>query len=348
MQKIMTRMGDGWPVELNEAQVRADIEQGMQQAMTRGKIEPLTQAEVDRIFEIVSSCNRMTGVARGNEVVLTYDGPTCEIRRLGIVANRQTALQIYERCFGADSLEFSHIDYSYKPAKPIVHEDVPLFEQLQSLTVAPMLYGAMPNLGSYAQPDGPVPNPTELMPLGKINEAREAYEKAIELAVRDIVYVASAFWEAGADGINLDTVGASGDPDFKAALLATEKLKKKYPDINIQIGMAGEFVIGMHGEITHNGIRLAGLFPHEQVKLAEAAGAHIFGPVVNTDSRKSFPWNLARAVTYSKACSMAADIPVHGNMGMGVGALPLCETLPAETVSMASKAMTEIARLDGL
>jgi len=74
-----------------------------------------------------------------------------------------------------------------------------------------------------------VPNPAELLPKGKIKEAREAYEQAIEHAVRDMVYVASAFYEAGADGINFDTVGASGDPDFKATLLATEILRKSIP-----------------------------------------------------------------------------------------------------------------------
>lgn len=105
------------------------------------------------------------------------------------------------------------------------------------------------------------------MPHGKIKEAQEAFEEAIEMSVSDIVYVASEFYEAGCDGINIDTVGAAGDPDFKATLLSTEKLKKKYPDINIEIGMADEFVRGMHGEITHNGKRLAGMYPHEQVKL---------------------------------------------------------------------------------
>ena len=82
-------------------------------------------------------------------------------------------------------------------------------------------------------PDGPVPNPAELQPQGKIKEAQEANEAAVELAAEDIAYVASTFLEARADGINIDTVGASGDPVFKAALLATEKLKKKYPDISI-------------------------------------------------------------------------------------------------------------------
>jgi dimethylamine--corrinoid protein Co-methyltransferase len=67
--------------------------------------------------------------------------------------------------------------------------------------------------------------------------------------------------------------------------------------------MAGEFVLGMHGEMTHNGRRLAGMYPHEQVKLVEEVGAHIFGAVINTQARKSFPWNLARSVTFSKACT---------------------------------------------
>lgn len=348
MTKLMTRMGDGWPVELTESEIRQDLEEATQQAADRGHINPLSTDELNWIYKICTSGNKMLGVERGREVVLTYDGPTFEIRRLGIMANRQTALQIYERCFGADTLEFSHIDYSYKQVKPIVHEELPLFEQLQSLTISPLLYGAMPNLGLYTKPDGPVGNPAELLPLGKIREAREAYEEAIELSVADMVYVASALYEAGADGINIDTVGAAGDPDFKAALLATEALKKKYPEINIEIGMAGEFVLGMHGELTHNGKRLAGLYPHQQVKLVEEAGAHIFGVVVNTNSKRSFPWNLACSVTYCKACSEAATIPVHGNMGMGVGGLPLCVTQPAETVSMASKAMVEIARLDGL
>jgi dimethylamine---corrinoid protein Co-methyltransferase len=348
MSKIFSRMGDGWVIEFSEAELKRELEAGTRDAAEQGSIEPLPQDELEYLFEICKSGNKMTGVESGREVVLSYDGPSFEIRRLGIVANRQTALQIYERCFGADTIEFSHIDYSYKQVKPIIHEEVPLFEQLQALTIAPLFYGAMPNLGLYTKPDGPVSNPGELMPMGKIKEAQEAFEEAIEMSVKDMVHVASAFYEAGCDGINIDTVGAAGDPDFKAALVATEELIKKYPDINIEIGMAGEFVLGMHGEITHNGKRLAGMYPHEQVKLVEEAGAHIFGAVMNTQTNQSFPWNLARAVTFSKACTRAASIPVHGNMGIGVGALPVCETQPAETVSMASKAMVEIARLDGL
>ena len=348
MQKVFSRMGDGWATELSEAELMKDIVDGSTRAAGDAGIDPLTTEEIDHIFDICKNVHKITGVAHGSEVITTFDGPTIEIRHAGIIANRQQALQIFERCLGADTMEFSHVDYSYKPSKTVVYEDLPLFEQSQLLMVIPLFYGAMPNLGLYTHPDGPMPNPMELLPLGKIKEACEAYESAVELAVKDMVFVASAFHEAGADGINFDTVGASGDPDFKATLLATEILKEKYPDICIEIGMAGEFVLGTHGGLSHFDRRLAGLYPHQQVEIAQKAGATIFGPVVNTVTQKTIPWNLSRAITMTKACVQAAGIPVHANMGMGVGGLPVCETLPVDMVSVASKAMVEITRLDGL
>jgi len=272
MQKVFSRQGDGWAIELTEAQLMQDIVDGSSQAADVAGIAPLSDDEINHIFDICKNVHKITGVARGCEVITTFDGPTIEIRHAGIIANRQQALQIFERCLGADTIEFSHVDYSYKPAKTVVHEDLPLFEQSQLLMVIPLFYGAMPNLGLYTYPDGPMPNPMDLLPSGKIEEAREAYESVVELAVKDMVYVASAFHEAGADGINFDTVGASGDPDFKAALLATEKLKEKYPDICIELGMAGEFVLGTHGEINHFDQRLAGLFPHQQIEIADKYG----------------------------------------------------------------------------
>jgi len=216
------------------------------------------------------------------------------------------------------------------------------------VTHVPLFYGAMPNLGFYSQPDGPHPNPSELLPLGKIAAARESHEKSIEDAVKDIVYVASAMYESGADGINMDTTGAAGDPDFLAGLKAAEILKEKYPDICIELGMAGEFILGLHGELEYHGDRLAGMYPHDQVKLAEKAGFTIFGPVVNIKTSRSIPWNLSRAITFTKACCEVANIPIHANMGMGVGGVPMNAHPPIDIVSRASKAMVEICRLDGL
>jgi dimethylamine--corrinoid protein Co-methyltransferase len=348
MAKVFSRLGDGSPIELTESELMHDLEEGTADAADRGKIPPLSEEELKYLFDIFISPARFVSVERGKEVVLSYDAGTLKVRRVGVAVNRIQALQIYEKLLGADTMELAHVDYSFKPIKPIVGNEQPVLEQALLVTHVPLFYGAMPNLGLYSQPDGPFPNPSELMPQGKIEEARSSYEEAVEAAVSDMVFVGSAMYESGADGINFDTTGAAGDPDFLAALRAAEILKQKHPDMCIELGMAGEFILGMHAGLTYDGTRLAGLYPHQQVKLAEKAGVTIFGPVVNTNASRSCPWNLARALTFMKACCEVAKIPIHVNMGMGVSSVTVTDHPPIDIVSRASTAMVEICRLDGL
>lgn len=348
MGKITTRYGDGSPLEMSESELLQDLEEGTADAAERGRIDPLTREELNHLKDIFTNPYRFVSVEPGNEVVLSYDGAPLKMWRTQISVNRIQCLEIYEKLLGADTLELGHVDYSYKPIKPIVGFEQPLLEKALMTTTSPLFYGAMPNLGLYSQPDGPFPNPAELMPMGKIDEARQAHEAAVEEAVKDIVFVAGSLYESGADGIILDTVGAAGDADFLAGLQATEILKEKYPDICIEFGMAGEFVLGMHGDLTYDGVRLAGLYAQDQVKLAEKAGATIFGPVCNTNTNQTAPWNLSRAITFMKACGEVANIPIHVNMGMGVGAVTVHDNPPIDIVSRASKGMVEICRLDGL
>jgi len=348
MGKIMTRLGSGYPIEISESQLMEDLSGGTEDAADRGKIAPLSKEELDYLFDLFICPDRFVSVASGNEIVLSYDGGPIKMIRAAVDVHRIQSLQIYEKLLGADTLELGHIDYSFKPVKPIVGTEQTVLEQTLMVTHAPLFYGAMPNLGMYSQPDGPCPNPLELMPLGKIAEARDSYENAVENAVKDIVYVGSAMYESGADGINMDTTGAAGDADFLAGLKAAEILKQKYPDICIELGMAGEFILGLHGELEYDGKRLAGLYAHDQVKLAEKAGVTIFGPVVNMKTSRSCPWNLSRVITFMKACCEVARIPIHVNMGMGVGGVPMTSHPPVDITSRASKAMVETCRLDGL
>ena len=348
MGKIITRMGSGFPVAMSESQLMEDLTGGTEDSAERGKISPLSKEELEYLYGLFSSPQRFVSVESGNEVVLSYDAAPLKLMRTAVDVHRIQSLQIYEKLLGADTLELGHVDYSFKPVKPIVGTEQTVLEQTLMVTHPPLFYGAMPNLGLYSQPDGPFPNPSELMPLGKINEAKDSYEKAVEDAVKDIVYVSSAMYESGADGINMDTTGAAGDADFLAALRATEILKEKYPDICIELGMAGEFILGLHGELNYKGHRLAGMYVHNQVKMAEKAGVTIFGPVVNMKPSRSCPWNLSRAITFIKACCETANIPIHVNMGMGVGGVPLTNHPPVDITSRASKAMVEICRLDGL
>lgn len=348
MGNVLTRYGDGTVLELSEEELLEDLQLGSQDAAERGQIDPLSQAELEHLADIFKCPFRFLSVEPGNEVILTYDAATLKIRRVGVNVDRIQALQIYEKIMGADTMELAHVDYSYKPVKPIVTMEQPILEQALLATHIPLFYGAQPNLGLYSQPDGPFPNPAELMPAGKIEEAQQSYENSVEHLVEDIVFSAGAMYESGADGINLDTTGAAGDADFLAVLLATEKLKAKYPEMCIEMGMAGEFVLGMHSELEYKGTRLAGLYPHQQVKLAQQAGATIFGPVVNTNTSESAPWNLARTVTFTKACGKVAEIPIHPNMGMGVGGVTVNDHPPMDIVSRSSKGIVEICRLDGL
>lgn len=348
MEKIQTRMGDGIRCEMTGAELREDLEKGTTDAADRAKIPVLTKDELQYLYEIHKCTDRVVGVEKGKEVCLTYDSCTTKIKRAHVSLSKIQSLQIFERALGADTLELAHIDYSYKPVKPIVVFEKPIMEQALLITIPPLLYGAMPNLALYSQPDGPCPNPMDLLPQGKIDEGKASFEEAIEYAVKDMVYVGSEMYETGADGINFDTTAAAGDAEFLAALQAVEILKKKYPEMGIEMGMASEFIMGLHGEVEYDGVRLAGLYPHDQIKLAQKAGATIFGPAINVVPSKSLPFNLARALTYTKACSEASDIPVHANLGMGVGGVPMAISPPVDALARASKAHVEICRLDGL
>ena len=349
LDKYNTRMGDGSAVQLSAEEIRAELVTGTLDAADRGKIPKLGNEELDYLFEIVTSPVNVVSVVRGREIVTSSDSGAFKINyQANISMDRATAIQVHEKVLAADSLDLGNIDYSYKSVKAILHDEAKVMENVQLNTIMPVLYGAMPNLGLYTKPDGPLANWSELLPLGKIDEARAAQEEAIELAVKDMVYIAGGMFEAGADGINLDTCGASGDADILAALLAAKEIKNRYPNLGVEMGMAGEFILGMHGKLEFEGIRLAGLYPHKQVELAEKAGVSIFGPVINTNSNKTFPWNLARAVTFVKACVAVATVPVHANVGMGVGATPMTPVPPADAVSRAAKSLIEIGKADGL
>jgi len=341
--RILTRMGDGSLVETTRAQLRADIEDGTRQAARRAKVPPLEQGELDHLEDIFCSNARFTGVDLGDEVIMSYDGSGN-----ADLGSRMTEMLAYQTHQGADMLELWHIDYSYKAIKTILSFEAHEMKMSQLNLTIPMQYGAMPDLGRYSKPDGPIPNWSELMPLGRIEEARAAQLEAGEMATHDMLFVADGMVEAGTDGLDFDTAGAAGDGDFLATLNAVEKIRAKHPHVGIEVGMASEFVLGMHGELEYRGERLAGMWPHQQVKAVAAAGGTIFGPAVNVNTRKSVAWNVSRACTLVKRCCEEATIPVHMNVGMGVGGVPMTAYPPVDAVSRVSKALVDITRMDGL
>jgi dimethylamine--corrinoid protein Co-methyltransferase len=342
MTTYRMRMGDGMAVEMTADEIRRDVAAGTEDAADRGRIAPLAADEQEHLFDLLTRPGRLVGVRPGDEVVLSDDGCVNALygaqssSGIGIPVSREMGIRIYERAFGFDTMELGHVDYSFKPVKPIIAMEQQTMESVLHATIVPMFYGAMPNLALYARPDGPFGNPADLLPAGKITEAQEAQLEAAEYCRRDMVYVARKMAEVGADAINFDTTASAGDVEFLATLQAVEEVAAA-GDLAIEVGMAAEFVLGMHGGVTYDGVRLAGLYPHDQVKL-----------VGNTNTRRSVPWNIARAVTFVKATSEAATISIHANVGMGVGGVPMTEIVPVDAVVRASVAMVELGRVDGL
>ncbi len=256
---IVTRMGDGERVSLSAEEVHEDIQAGTADAADRGGIPELTAEEQERLFDIIADPSRIVSVKPGEEVIVTDDGCTMSFYSgqdgggVGVPLSRLQAVLTYERACGADTTSLGHSDYSYKPVKPIINFEANDYYNTSMLTTAPFFYGAQPNLGLYFQPDGPCPNAAELMPMGKIDEARQAQEEAAGHLAKDLVFVGSRLAEVGLEGLNFDTSGSAGDADFMAALKGVAELKRKVPDLPILMGASGEFILGMHGRHRRRG-----------------------------------------------------------------------------------------------
>lgn len=351
---ICTRMGDGGKITMPPEELLDDLWAGTQDAAERASIPKLTSDEIEHLFEIICEPGRMVGVTPGKEVIVTDDGGGYQFWAgqgdcaVGIPLSRMQSILVYERGCAADTASLAHIDYSYKQVKPIIDYEAYDYHSISSNTTIPLFYGSQPNMGIYYRPDGPFDNPAELLPMGKIPEALQAQVDAATQMKGDILYIGEKLNQVGCEGMNFDTSGSGGDAEFWAVLESVKELKEIAPQMAIEVGMSSEFVMGMHGDISFDSKRLAGLYPHEQVKVVETAGADIFGPAINVNTSESMPWNLARVVTMIKETTRLANIPVHANVGMGVGGIPMFDVPPIDCVSRASKALVEIGKADGL
>ena len=221
---IFTRMGDGERVGMTASEIKEDIRTGTADAARRGKIPEMTAAEQQQMFDIMADRSRIVSVEPGQEVIVTDDGCSRSFYSgqdgggVGAPLSRLQAALTYERACGADTTSMGHSDYSYKPVKAIINFEANEYYNISQVSTAPLFSGAQPNLGLYFQPDGPCPNAAELMPLGKIDEARAAQEQAADYLTDDLVFVGTKLAEIGLEGLNFDTCGSAGDADFLAAL----------------------------------------------------------------------------------------------------------------------------------
>ena len=161
-----------------------------------------------------------------------------------------------------------------------------------------------------------------------------------------MVFVAEGMWEAGTDGMDFDTAGAAGDGDFLATLTRHREDQGPLPRHRHRAGH-GQRVRARHARRARptraGGSPACG--PRSSSRSRQEAGATMFGPAVNVNTTKSVAWNVARACTIIKPCMDVAEIPVHPNVGMGVGGVPMSPYPPADAVSRVSRALVDILRL---
>ncbi|MGE4577058.1 MAG: [dimethylamine--corrinoid protein] Co-methyltransferase, partial [Candidatus Methanomethylophilaceae archaeon] len=184
MAEFCTRRGDGATVFLSKEQIRQDIEAGAADAADMGGVKMISSDEMERLMEIVCSKDRIVSVQRGNEVVLSYDIGQLDMTGDngnsggGVPASRLNGALVHERTLCADTFELAHSDYSIKPTKPVIANEMNDMEVIQNNIIIPYFYGAMPNMGLYYKPDGPFGNPADLMRDFKIEEAQQQAEAA--------------------------------------------------------------------------------------------------------------------------------------------------------------------------
>ena len=351
-KEILTRMGDGQRVSMSPAQVKEDITAGTKDAADRGKIPELTASEQEHLFEIIADENRVVGVKPGDEVVLSDDVSYIRMNQdegasggLGIPMSPPMSMLVHERAFAQDSVVMGCTGSGRKHG---INWKLQQIETTQLTLTVPMIYVSGPALLTFYKPLGPYDNPSDLLHQGKIQEARKAQEEAVAAATEELVWLCKRLASVGVDCVLLDCTAAQGDADFYGTLDAVEKIKADAPEMAIQMPMAGEFILGMHGEVTYKGQRLAGMYPHEQLKMAEAAGVDIFGPVINTNCSKSFPWNISKVATFVKHTSEISNIPIHPHTGQAMCAVPMCPVVPLDCVSRTAKILVELGKADGL
>ena len=354
MREIMTSSGDGRCIVFSPDDLQRNIVAGSDDAAQKGKIDGLTQDEINHLVDIFRQPTKTVSVEPGKEVVVSDDGAGLMASwgrpsaGHAIPISDHQSILMYERVYCGDTCGLGFPDYSYKPVKSAIGYARSHYKAISMLTTIPLIYGSQPNLGMYYHPTGPIPTPFDYFTKFEFEKGFELQEEAAQMMRDDIFYVAEQLYEVGCEAINLDTTGSAGDAEFWGALQVVEDIKSKLPDMPVEMGMAGEEVIGMHGKLTYKGERLAGMYPHQQVEMAAKAGVDIFGVAVNSDTNESTPYNLARAVTFMKATTKNSPIPVHTNSGMGVGGMPMTLLPPVGCSTRCAKALVEIGKADGL
>ncbi len=220
--KILTRMGDSSNVELTKDELRTEFEQGSEYAAKKAKVPVahrergrLPRRHVRRPHAHLGRAARQRG--RDDQGRLRQRAQLLahvERRgRAGQPRGRRAPLRVDARLRLDGGL-----------AQRLLGEAAALPQGARACCTSSCSWrrrssrcstASCPTWGCTTGPDGSFENPSDLMPIGKIDEARETQEDApARPASTDCIEMSDCMLEMGADGIDFDTVASTGDAEF--------------------------------------------------------------------------------------------------------------------------------------
>jgi len=351
VEEYLTRGSDGSRIRMTAQEIKDKIDEGTNRAAELAHIPPLSGDEQEHLYEIVTNPERIVSVEQGREVVLNQTNMIYWDQSNGGVSlplSPEQTVELIEKDHCADEICLIPVDCSLKALKPVYSSEQSIIQNTLHRTIAPLCYGIMANMVRYTTPAGPFPEPLDLIRRGKLDEAKESMEKAIDNIIEDYIFLIKKIYEAGIDAVEVTTVNAMGDPEFYAALKVIEQLKKEIPGLAIHFDTVGEFILGFHCDLKYDNQTLAGMYPHKQLKMAEKAGADAFSTHIYITPKEPFPYDLAKSVTMIKEQVKAASIPIFMVPCMGCFSISMCDLPPLDVTSRAIKAFIEIANVDML
>jgi dimethylamine--corrinoid protein Co-methyltransferase len=128
--KIFTRMGDGERIELDKGELRQELLDGTRDAAKKGHIPELAEPELDQLFEIFAEPGRIVSVPHGEELIVTDDGIANNLHAseadggAGIPMDSLACVLAYERGTAADTAGVGNEDYSFKPVKSVIDNEM--------------------------------------------------------------------------------------------------------------------------------------------------------------------------------------------------------------------------------
>ena len=140
-KKFFTRMGDGSPVYMTEEEIRSDMKAGIDDAVLRGKIDPLSDEDFEKLYDIITMPGTVVGVEPGKQIVLTNDSGGYKINvKSQLPVPKEVEVLVYERCLGCDSVDVGNTDYNYKTAKGVAKREAGALKQALNISTMPLFY----------------------------------------------------------------------------------------------------------------------------------------------------------------------------------------------------------------